>query len=152
MARGEAAPVLVLDVAVLRHAEQGVVGLVHLSGEEVDIVGRDQRQIELVGQRDQLRLDLLLFRKAVAHELDIEPVRKDLPESRQKLMCGLDLTVQEEAPDRAGGTARERQQSLRPRSQLVQGDERLAARAALNERFAGQRHQVAVAGLVLGEQ
>ena len=150
--RGQAAPVLVLDVAVLRHAEQGIVGLVHVGAEEVDIVGRDQRQIELVGERDQVRLDLLLLREAVAHQLDVKPVRKDFPESRQKLTRGFELAVQEETPDGAGGPTRECQQSFCPRGQLVQCDERLPACAALDERFAGQRHQVAVAGLILGEQ
>ena len=152
MLRGQVAPVLVLDVAVLGHAEQGVVGLVGLGAEEVDVVGRNQRQVELVGERDQVRLDLLLFREAVAHQLDVEPAWEDLPESRHELARGLDLAVEEETPDRAGGPARERQQALRPRGQLVQGDERLAACAALDEGVAGQRHQVAVASLVLGEK
>ena len=109
----------------------------HVGAEEVDVVGRDQRQIELVGERDQVRLDLLLFREAVAHQLDVKPVRKDFPESRQKFARGLELTVQEETPDRAGRPTRERQQSFCPRGQLVQRDERLPACAALDERFAG---------------
>ena len=72
MLRGQPVPVLVLDVAVLGDAEEGVVGLVRLGAEEVGVVGRDQRQVELVRERDQVRLDLLLFRQAVAHELDVE--------------------------------------------------------------------------------
>ena len=152
MPRGQAAPVLVLDVAVLSHAEQGVVGLVHLGTEEIDVVRRNQRQIELVGKLDQVRLDLLLLHEAMAHELDIEPVRKDLAESRQEGARSLELAVEEEPPDRAGRPARERQQSLRPRGHLVQGDEGPPAAAALNKGLAGQCREVAIAGFVLREQ
>ena len=47
----------------------------------------------------------------MAHELDIEPPRKHLGELHEQFVRGLDLTVEQETPDRAGGAAREREQA-----------------------------------------
>ena len=88
----------------------------------------------------------------MSHQLDVEPARKDLAEPHEQLARGLDLAVDEEAPNGAGRAAREREQTLGPRCQLVQSDQGLPSGAILQVGIAGQGHQVAVAGLVLGQQ
>ena len=51
--RGQAAAgLLLVDIGALGDADQRVVGLVHLGLREVDVVGGDQRQAELIGEVD----------------------------------------------------------------------------------------------------
>ena len=44
---------------------------------EIGFVGRDDGQVEVVSELEQLRLDRPLLRQAVALKLDIEPVAED---------------------------------------------------------------------------
>ena len=61
-------------------AQQHVVRLRVAAREVVRVVGRDQRQVQLAGDRDQAVVDDVFFGHPVAHELDVEPVAEDLRE------------------------------------------------------------------------
>jgi hypothetical protein len=69
---GHAAALVLRHHASFGDAEQCVVGLVIVGLREVDLVGSDERDAQLVSQRDQLRLDLLLGFEAVALQLDVK--------------------------------------------------------------------------------
>ena len=60
-------------MCALLDAEQHVVRLVHRLLREMHVVGRDQRQVALVGEVDQRPFDPALLVLAVALQLDIEP-------------------------------------------------------------------------------
>ncbi len=68
--------IIVADHRAFRDADQRVVGLVVFTGREERLVGGDQRQIAGVGELEELRLDELLARQAVALDLDIEGIGK----------------------------------------------------------------------------
>ena len=74
MSRGQLAPVVLGDIAPFGDADEGVVRLVVGGLAEIDLVGRDDRQIHAVGQIEQVRFDVSLRWRAVALQLDIEPV------------------------------------------------------------------------------
>ena len=77
MLGAQPAPVVDRDIAPLGDADQRVMRLEIVARGEIGLVGRDERQVELVGELEQLRLDRALLRQAVALELDIEPVAED---------------------------------------------------------------------------
>ena len=54
MLRGEpAARLLLVDIGALRDADQGVMRLVYLGLGEIDVVGRDQRDVLAIGETRQ---------------------------------------------------------------------------------------------------
>ena len=74
----EAPALLVVERLAGLDAEQHVVGDVILRMEVVAVVGRHQRQAELVGQRDQLTVGALLLLQVVVLDLDVVAVAEDL--------------------------------------------------------------------------
>ena len=150
---GRQAPALGLaDVGPFGDAQERVVRLVHLRLGEEDLVGRDQRQVERVGQIHQPVLDARLLGQAVAHNLDVEPPGEDPREPAQGRLGGLVLAVQQAPAHGPGRSAAERD---KPRAEGLQVGERDLGRLAgrgFQERPGDQLHQVAVTGLVLDQE
>ena len=118
---------------------------------EKRLVGRDQRQVRRVGERQQLRLDRRILAHPLAGDLDIEPVAEDRLEPgagrfRRIILSGRQVpaerTVRAGERDQAFGMSRDR----------VAGD--MGRRPGLDgqEGPGRQRQQVPVPGLVLGQQ
>ncbi len=91
------------------------MGLGVLLLEEMDVVGGDQRQAELPGQGDDLRVDRLLPLEAVVLELEVEIARGEergvLPGG---LLGALVLVPRQEEVDLALEAGREADQPLGP--------------------------------------
>ena len=153
-----AARLLLVDVGAVGDAEQRVVGGVQRAGGEVHVVGGDQRQVEVVGEADEAGLGRLLDGRArgavdrVALDLDVEAAGEDARRGARP------------APGRAAawpsairapsGPSAPPVRQIRPLGvgfEGGEGDVRLGGAAGeVVER--GEPHQVAEAGLVLGEQ
>ena len=79
LGRQPPARLLLVDVGAVGDADQRVVGVVHRAVGEVHVVGRDERQVEVVGEADEPGLGRLLDRRArravlgVPLHLDVEP-------------------------------------------------------------------------------
>ena len=147
----ESTPLLLGDMPALGDAQKRVMRLVHRGVREIGLVGRDQRQI--VGHRevDQVVLDATLDLLAMAGELDIEPVRKRFPKLLQRAARLLYLPVGEQPAERAGSPGGERDQSRCVQRDVPERHVRVAG-LGLQEGFRHQRHEVAVALLVLHQQ
>ena len=127
------------------------MGLVHRGIGEIGLVGGDQRQV--VGHRevDQIVLDPPLDLLAVAGDLDIEPVRKDLPQHLQRAARLLHLPVGEQPAERARGAGGKRDQPRCMRRDIRKRHMRIA-RLGFEERPGRQCHQIAVSLLVLHQE
>jgi len=69
--RGILQTVGIVDIRACADTEQNVVGIGVFVLEIVDVVGADDRQVEFVGDLDELFIALDLFRKVVVLEFDI---------------------------------------------------------------------------------
>ena len=121
MRAGQPLAVGIRDHRPLRDAQQRVMRLVKIAIREMDVVGRDQRQAVAIGQLDEARLAPRLFRRAVAHQLDIEPVRKSRRELAQHRFGGFGLPFREQPPDRPLRTAGQAEQPLAGAGQVGSG-------------------------------
>ena len=152
MFRRQAATIGLADVGALGDAEQRIVRLVERVVGEVDVVGRDQRQLAAIGQLDQRGLQLGLAFEAVALQLDVEPAVEDLGQTAQQGLGERALRFVDQSSDGTAGTAGQRDQALVVGGQHVEIDLGRLARIALQEGAADQPQQTAVADLVLGQQ
>ena len=152
MLAGQAAAVRLGERDALLDAEQHVMRL-HVAriGKE-RIVGRDQRQIMRIGEIDEIALDALLIRHAVAHQLDIEPAGEERGERQQHRLGSWLLPLDQQPSHRAVGAAGQRQQPVAVLFEHGDVDLRLLATAGLEEGFADQLQKIAIAGLVLHQQ
>ncbi len=118
----DATAVVLRHHAALGDAEQRVVGLVVVGRGEVDLVGGDERDAELVGERDELRLDLLLEFEVVALQLDIEVAVEDPMQARRALAGEIRLAFAEGAAGGAERAAGENDEALAVRFKGVELD------------------------------
>ena len=77
MLRAQAAPVVNGDIASFGDAEQRVMRLEIVHAREIGLVGRDNGDVEVVGEREQKGLDRALLGQPVALELDVKPVAEN---------------------------------------------------------------------------
>ena len=142
----------IADGGALGDAEQHILRLVHARIGEEHIVGGDQRQVPGIGQLDQRPLDLVLLVQEVPLQLDIEPVGKQSLEPAQHGLRIAAAPLQQQPAHAALQAPGERDQAFRPSLHVVQGDLRCLLAGTVEEGLADQAHQIAVAGLVLGNQ
>ena len=110
--------------------------LVEIAVGKIGVVGRDERQVVTIGQLDQTRLGPRLLGRAMAHQLDVEPVRKHARRAwiRARL-GGFGLTLGEQPPDRTARPAGEAEQPLARRSEIGSGDRRLGRQPRRRDRI-----------------
>ncbi len=73
MQRGQPPAIVVGDDCALSDAHQRVMRLIKILIWEMDVVGRDKRQIVAISELDKSRLAARLVRSVVTHQFDIEP-------------------------------------------------------------------------------
>ena len=147
----EAAPLGGREKRALGDAEQGVMRLVVGGGGEIGLVGRDQRQAAAVGELDQRRLGHFLGFEPVALELHVEAVAENLGEALEATFGEVGHVMAERAVDRAGRPAGQRDEAVAAH-QRVEGDVRLVAVLRIEPQARHEPHEMAVAGLGLGQQ
>ena len=76
MLGAQAAPVVNGDIASFGDAEQRVVCLEIVSAREIGLVGRDNGDVEVIGEREQKGLDRALG-QPVALEFDVKPIAEN---------------------------------------------------------------------------
>ena len=113
MMRGQPLAFLVGDDRRLGDAEQRVMRLVKLAIGEMGVVGCDERQVVPIGQLDEARFGSRLFRRPMAHQLDIEPAREKARELGQRSLSGLGLALREKPTDRDPAAPRRGKAGLR---------------------------------------
>jgi hypothetical protein len=97
-----------------------VVGL----GEE-GLVGGNDRQVGIIGQPQQMRLERRLVLALMTLDLDIEPVAKDSGQGGEARLRLRDLSGTERHVDRAAETAGQRDQAVMMRSQPLDRRDRM---------------------------
>src|SRR5712671_3978825 len=105
-----------------------------------------------VGQLHEPWLGSGLFRRAVAHQLDVEAVRESRREFGERGFGGLGLPFRKQPPDRSLWTPCEAEKPLAGAGQLMLADRRLAGRFSRQIRLAHQSEQVSVPRLVLNQK
>jgi hypothetical protein len=144
--------VRVLERVARLDAEQRLVGLRVFVTEVVDIPGRNQRQPGLPRELRQGRVDPRLDLEAGVLHLDVGRVAaEDLCEAVEIAARVVAAVLLEGLADTTREAARERDQSLRVALEQLPVDARLVV-VALEVAGRGELDQVAVAGVVLGQQ
>ena len=156
---GRQAPprLLLVDIGAVGDADQGVVGIMHRTVGELYVVGRDERQVEVVGETDEPGLGRLLergARRAVLRmplHLDVEPPREERGEALGERPGARAVALADQLAERALGAAGQADQSLGVGGERLERHVRqLGAAPEVVER--GELHQVEKAGRVLGEE
>ena len=146
------APLVLDDIGALGDADQRIVRLVVVGGGEIDLVGRDDRDAELVGKLEKLRLDLSLVRRPVTLDFDVERAVEGLVQVLQPRTRELWLAITQRAVDRPARSARERDQSPAMLLQMIDLDVRRLVLSRLEVARARQLEQAGVALLVVSEK
>ena len=123
-----------------------------LRGREIGLVGRDDGEVELVSEIEQLRLDRPLLRQAVTLKLHIEPVAEDGMKRFYPRAGELGITVGERRIDRSFKPAGECDQAFGPRREIADGRNRLARFARREINLGRKAHEIGVALGVLDEK
>ncbi len=118
---------------------------------EIGLVGRDQGQAETVGEADQLRLDRALMVEPVALDLDIEARAESLGEAFEPAVGQVARSGSKRAVDRPGGAAAERDQAVAS-CKRSEGNMRFVAVGRIEPERGDEAHQIAIAGLALGQE
>ena len=148
----QAAPVGIVDMRALLDAEQHVVRLVHRLLREVHVVGRDQRQVALVGELDERPLDPALRVLAVALQFEVQPAVEQALQPVEHVRRRRRLAGRQKPTD---GAARAPGQRDQPRGRAFQLGHRQSSHRSQFELEMGtahQPHQVDVAFLALDQQ
>ena len=125
--------------------------LVILFRAEMHIVGRNQRQVERIGE---VYRGFFLRRApaAMAHQLDIEAARKQLLQAVQELARRLRPAFRQGAADRAARPAAQRDQAVRAAFEAAPLDMRRLRSRRIQKGGGDEFEQIAVAGFVLRQQ
>ena len=150
--RRQAAAVLLHDIGAVGHAEQRVMGFVVILVEEEHLIGGDDRQVVVEGRVEQHRLGDPFLAGAVALQFDIEPSGEGLGQLQRQRAGRVLLAGDRQPVDRAIGSAGEGDQPVGVAGQRLERHMRLFGAVGAQIGVRCQRHQVEVAGLVLGKQ
>ena len=142
----------VVDLARRGDAQQCVVGGVEAGVRVGDGIGRDQRQVERIGELDQPVLGGDLDGIAAAREFDVEPAREQGRQAFEQGPSSVRRTFCDQAgggPLPAGGQCDQAGIEVGERRELDMG---LIAVGAVHVRGRDQSAEVEIALLVLGEK
>ncbi len=141
------------DRALGLHAQQRRVVVVVLAAQVVHVAGADEAAAELARDPDDPLVALVLWGEPVLLHLEVHVLR---PEHAQQVVgVGARLllaVVEQPLAEARGQAARERDHALRVALDLLEVDGRLAALQPLQEAGRGELDEVAVAGVVGGQQ
>ena len=152
LVRVEVPVVRVLERVARLDAEERLVRVGVGGGEVVDVTGRDERQLRLGGELDELGVDALLHVEARVLELDVGALAPEDLRQPVEIRAGVGGPVLlERLADAAGEAAGERDQPLRVGLQQLPVDARLRV-VALEEAERGELDQVRVALVRLGQE
>ena len=143
-------PIAHADLHPLLDAKQDVMGLVFVRLQKMDVVGRDQRQIILVGKLDHRRLDLILLDQTVAHDLDIEAPGKGFGQPLDDRLRLLAIALRQRPADRAFEATGKKDQVASMTQQIVERDLGRQTRFGFQMRQAQELQEIAIAVFVLG--
>ena len=126
-------------------------------GRELDVVGGDERQVEVVGEADEAGLGRRLDRRArgavlrVALDLDVEAPREEAGQALGERPGAGSVALADKDAEGALGAAGQADEALGVGGELRQRDVRQGG-AAVEVVARGELHQVAEARGVLGKQ
>ncbi len=147
----ELTPVGLNQQAALGDADQRVMRFVVLAPGEERLVGGDQRDIPGISDIEQPRLDLLLRRRAMTLQLDIEPVAEQ-PQQRLGTRTGQRaLACRQRVIERTIRPAGQRNQSIGLAFEPGELHMRRFVRRGFEESARIEPHQAAIAGLARGQ-
>ena len=107
-------PTLVLaDKGAIGDAQQRIMRRVHGGGLEIDVVGRNQRGLSLIGPGHKFRLCERFSRRAMALKFDVKPIAEDPQHFGQGRAPFLDLSAGHQRIHRTVRPARKQDQSVR---------------------------------------
>ena len=141
------------DRALGLHAQQRRVVVVVLAAQVVHVAGAHQAAPELAGDPDDALVALLLRRQPVLLHLEVDVLRAEHAQQIVRVRAGVLGPVLEQALAEAGGQAAgERDHAVGVALDLSEVHRRLAPVQAFQEAGRGELDEVAVAGVVGGEQ
>ncbi len=132
-------------------AQQNVMGVGVVARQVVGVAGGDQRQAEFVGDADRPVGALLLDVQAVVLDLDVKVLAEDAVEPARQLFRLVELVLEDEFAELAGGAATETNDAFLVYFQQLLVDAR-DVMIALHEGDGGHLDEVAKAGAVLGQE
>ena len=133
-------------------ADQRVVGVVILALGEERLVGGDERDVPGIGELDQRAFGGALARRAVALQLDVEPVAEQLLQRRAARAGEIGLPGDDRRIERPARPAGERDQAVGRAVEPGELQVRLLVRRRFEEGARGEPHQAAIARLAGGQQ
>ena len=152
----QACPFGVVHIPALPDTHERVMGVGNVRAGIIDGVGRDQGQIQIIGQTHQSGLGGIFCPRAwdpicaMALDLDIESVREQCTQASCKGACILARADQTaKRPICATGQA---DQPICPAFKAVQRHMRQLGRISIQKRRGGQPHQVLITSAVLRQQ
>ena len=122
------------------------------SAETQNVVGGDQGNVVVIGERHQSRLGRGLRRRPMPLQLDVEPVAEHARHLRQSGAGVRRASGGEQRIDRPVRSAGEQDQALARRRHPGPGHAGVSRFADLQIGGRRQGHQIAIAGFVLGQQ
>ena len=128
------------------------MGFVIVGSCEIRLIGCDQRDAARVGKLDQLRLDFLFLRQAVALQFDVKPVAEHALQGVTTRTDKMALSGGNRLVEDTAGTASKRDQACAVGFQRGNFHMRAFGRRSVEIRQRRQFHQVAVASFVRRQQ
>jgi len=132
--------------------QQRVVRFVVVTGREIRLVGRNQRQPLCIGKIDQARLGAPFLVGAVALQFDVETVAEQARETIAARGCQRRLIGAQRQRDRSVGPAGQRDQVFGIVGEPVELDVRRLVDRGFQERPRVQPHQAAITALARRQQ
>ena len=135
-----------------RDTQERIMRLVHGGVREIGLIGGDQRQFARIGFAYQPVLGLQFLGLAVTLQLDIEPIAEGRLELG-KIACRLGLAAtDDQAIEEAIRPPSQRNHAIGMFQHQRQGNMGLFRSVDIAKGGAGERHQIAIALLVLGQK
>ena len=137
------------DIGRIGDAQHGVMCIAEAAIGKATGVGRDQGQVAIIGQVDQLLLGRHLDRVVATCEFDVQPVAEDRRKPTGIGFRPVRLAFRKQAGDTALATSGQRDQALAELLQRVETDMRGEFDRAIQMRRRHQGAQIVIAGHVL---
>src|SRR5690606_28460581 len=123
------------DIFSRRDTEQRIMRLIHVAARKKHLIGRDERNIEIIGELEKTGLGALFNGEPVPLDLHIEAAWENLHQRARVAFRRRLLIRRDKPPERPADTAGETEDSVRMAGKRGERHLRRLARIGLEERL-----------------